>query len=294
MRSDIAAIGSNIDTGIHFYNFSNNCRAASAEWTDPSDPRIYKARVTAIADSPDSVFASFDCYHRENCVLVIDKSTLKIISEVGRQAGNSSKTIAPGKLRYISELGVVMGSSVTSGAFGYSGYVRLWDPRSGEVVWETNEPGSGRSSRFGDSFADVDVDVEEVMLCKVCSKSGDLGMADLRRLSDDPWVYLKDKNPSMRNIGGGGNSVLHCYRKQAFVGREGGLEVWSRVQDKESNVRISEESYRRNYVDKVEDGQRGVIKKIEGGGDRLFVSREDAEGIEVWQSSVFSGAVSVL
>lgn len=44
-------------------------------------------------------------------------------------------------------------------------------------------------------------------------------------------------------------------------------------------------------MDKVEDAGRGIIKKIEGAGDRLFVTREDAEGIEVWQSSQFSGAL---
>jgi hypothetical protein len=36
-----------------------------------------------------------------------------------------------------------------------------------------------------------------------------------------------------------------------------------------------------------------VVRKIEGGGDRLFVSRENVEGIEVWESSYFSGAILV-
>ena len=57
-----------------------------------------------------------------------------------------------------------------------------------------NEPGgSGQSSRCGDSF----VDVEVVLLFMLCSKSGDLAMADMRFLKDDPWVYLKEKNPSL-------------------------------------------------------------------------------------------------
>lgn len=297
VRPEIAAVGSDTTSGLHFYSLSNGRHVGFADWTDPSDPRIYKARVTAIADSPDSVFSAFDCYHRENCVLVIDKSSLKISSEFARQSGNSSKTMVAGKLTYLPDSGVLVGSAVTSGAFGYSGYVRLWDPRSGTVVWETNEPGSGRSSRFGDSFADVDVDTEESTLFKVCSKSGDLAMADLRKLGEDPWVYLVDKNPSMRNTGGGSDSVIHCYRKQVFVGRDGGLEVWSRVQEREGNVERENEfhegSYKRNYVDKVVDSERGVITKIEGGGDRLFVCREDSEGIEVWESSSFSGAVSI-
>ncbi|KAM2983867.1 hypothetical protein FF2_009737 [Malus domestica] len=287
---DIAAIGSESSAGLHFYDFSGVRNLGSIHWTDPEDPRIFKARVTAIADSPSSVFASFDCSHRENCIFLIDKSTLKIVSELSRQPGSSAKNLAVGKLRWLPETGLIVGSSVTCGAFGYSGYIRLWDPRSNEVVWEANEPGSGRSSRFGDSFADVDADVEESTLFKLCSKSGDLAVADLRKLGDDPWVYLQDKNPSLRYTGGDGtggnnNSVVRCYRKQVFVGREGGLEVWSKVAEAERRVEIEngvcEGWYRRNFVDKVEDSERGIIKKIEGGGDRLFVIREDVEGIEM-------------
>ncbi|KAK1412419.1 hypothetical protein QVD17_33658 [Tagetes erecta] len=292
----MAAVACDVSSGVHFYNFANGRRIGSVEWTDPTDPRIYKARVTAIADSPDFVYSAFDSYHRENCVLAIDKSTLQVKSEIGRQSGNASKSIVPGNLTYVKDLEVLAATAVTSGAFGFSGYIRLWDTRSARVVWETNEPGSGRSSRFGDSFADVSIDVNELSMCKICSKSGDVAMADLRKLSDDPWVYLRETNPSLSNTSGSiSNSVVHCYKKQVFVGRDGGLEVWSRVARNGGNDNdIGEESFRRNYMDKVQDSERGIISKIEGGGERLFVSREEAEGLEVWQSSVFSGAVLVL
>lgn len=295
---EIAAVGSGSNAGLHFYEFSDGRNVGSVHWTDPSDPRIFKARVSAIAGSEKSVFAAFDCPHRENCILEVDKSKLQIVSQVGRQSGNQAKHMAPGMLRWIPEIGVVVGSAVTSGAFGYAGYIRLWDPRSGEVVWETNEPGVGRSSRFGDSLACVDVDVEGLTLFKLCSQSGDLAMADMRHLGDDPWIYLKEKNPSLVNTGGVSSSVIHCYKRQVFVGREGGLEVWSRLGEMKNGVeRASGEAeglYRRNFVDQMEKPERGIIKKIEGGGDRLFISREDVEGIEVWESSHSSGAISVL
>lgn len=301
----IAAVGSETRAGLHLFNVANGYRVGSVEWVDPSDPRIFKARVHAIGDSEDSVFASFECHHKENCVLMIDKSTAKVVSEIGRQSGSSSKSMVAGKLAYVPGSGVLVGVSVMSGAFGYSGYIRLWDPRSRAVVWETNEPGSGRSSRFGDSFADVDVDFDELTLVKLCSKSGDLAVADLRKLSEDPWVYLKEKNPSMRPmVNDGANCVIHCYKKQVFVAREGELEVWSMVGEEEKKGGddnkiegeeriLSEGLYRRNFMDKASGSERGTINKIEGGGDRLFVTREDAEGIEVWQSSQFSGLVSL-
>ncbi|XP_065852940.1 protein ENDOPLASMIC RETICULUM-ARRESTED PEN3 [Euphorbia lathyris] len=296
---NIAAIGSNSAAGLHFYDFCSTRHLGSTHWTDPTDPRIYKARVTSIADSPDYVFSSFECQHRENCILSIDKSTLQVVSEIARQPGSSAKNMATGKLSWLPDTGVIIGTGVSGGAFGYSGYIRIWDPRAGgSVVWETNEPGSGRSSRFGDSFADVDVDMENSIIFKICSKSGDLAMADLRNLGDDPWVYMRDKDPSLRFSGGAMEYVIHCYKGQVFVGREGSLEVWSKVAERENGGEreelVGEELYRRNFVDKMEDSERGIIRKIEGGGNRLFVSRENVEGVEIWESSCFSGAISVL
>ncbi|KAK7390536.1 hypothetical protein VNO78_25844 [Psophocarpus tetragonolobus] len=297
---EIAAVGSKSDAGLHFYNFSGSRHVGSVHWTDPLDPRIFKARVNAVTSSECSVFASFDCIHRENCIIEVDKTKLQIVNQLARQSGNQAKHVVPAKMTWIPATGVLVGSAVAGGAFGFSGYVRIWDPRSGEVVWETNEPGgSGRSSRFGDTFADVEPDVEGLLLFKLCSKSGDLAMADMRFLKDDPWVYLKEKNPSLVSCGEVRNSVVHCYRGQVFVAREGALEVWSRVGEREIDEESERESeaegfYRRNFVDKREDSERGIIKKIEGGGDRLFVSREDVEGIEVWESSHSSAPISLI
>lgn len=173
---EAAAIGSGSASGLHFYDLSGGRYIGSTHWTDPEDPRIHKARVAAVADSEGGVFASFDCLHRENSVLQIDKSTLQVAAVIGQQSGNSAKTTVPEKLRWLPAKGLLVGSAVQRGVFGCSGYIRIWDPRSRNIVWETNEPGSGRSTRFGDALADMDVDVEDSILFKVCSKSGDLGM----------------------------------------------------------------------------------------------------------------------
>ncbi|KAK9124448.1 hypothetical protein Sjap_014050 [Stephania japonica] len=296
---DLAAVGSQSAAGLHFYDLSAGRHVGSAHWTDSTDPRIYKTKVFAIAeaDSTNSVFASFDSAHRENCIIQVDKSTLQITAELGRQSGNSAKAMVAGKLKYLPESGAVFGSAVSFGAFGYAGYMRVWDPRcGGKVVWETNEPGSGRSSsRFGDSFADVDVDVEEGLMFKVGSKSGDVAMADMRNLGEDPWVYLEEKNHSLRNTGGGENSVVHCYGKQVFVGRERGLEVWSRVR-KARDEDDGEEGggrkggYRRNLVDRVEEARdRGCGSFSEALGDRDFLTMKYVKFLVFWQSSFFWG-----
>ncbi|KAK8663378.1 hypothetical protein V6N13_083199 [Hibiscus sabdariffa] len=173
------------------------------------------------------------------------------------------------------------------------------------LVWETNEPGSGCSSRFEDSFVDVDVDTDGSILFKICSKSRDLAMADIRKLGDDPWLYMEDTNPSLRETNYGGNDVhLHCYKRQVFVGKDGGLEVWLRQKGLYETVNSTmgildfenqrpELSFKRNYVDQVVDAGRGMIKRIEGGVERLFVSKENVDGIEVWESSNHSEIILV-
>uniref|UniRef100_A0A803N835 Potassium channel tetramerisation-type BTB domain-containing protein n=1 Tax=Chenopodium quinoa TaxID=63459 RepID=A0A803N835_CHEQI len=292
---EISVVGSNSFSGLHLYTRENH--AGSLYWMDDSDTRVHKSRVTSIADLGMAVFAAaFECRHGENAVQIVDKSTLKVVAEIGRQSGNSAKSTAIKRLRWVPEVGLLVGSAVNWGAFGYSGYVRVWDPRSGEMVWETNEPGGVvRSSRLDDTMADIDVDPEELFLAKVGSKTGDLGVADLRKLGSDPWVYLEDRYPGLsRDWNAGGSVVVHCYKGNVFVGRGGGLEAWSRVADRAvvgDGGRGEREwgVYRRNYVDKVEDLKRGIISKIEGGGNRLFVRRENVGGIEVWETSCSSG-----
>ncbi|KNA22073.1 hypothetical protein SOVF_037440 isoform A [Spinacia oleracea] len=299
---NISAVGSNSSAGLHFYTRADH--VGSLYWVDNSDTRVQKSRVTSISDSVgnggESVFsAAFECKHGENAVLIVDKSTLKVVVEIGRQSGNSAKSSAIRKLRWVPQLGLLVGSAVNCGAFGYSGYVRLWDPRSGEMIWETNEPGGMvRNSRLGDTMGDIDVDPEGLYLAKVGSKTGDLGVADLRKLGSDPWVYLKDPNPGLSaNWKDGGSVVVHCFKGNVFVGRDGGLEAWSKMEEREVVEGGGDEMkwslYRRNYVDKVEDSERGIIRKIEGGGNRLFVSRENVEGIEVWETSRLSGVKAV-
>ena len=302
---DVAAVGSAESPGLHLYETARGRHVGAVHWTDASDPRVYKATVSAIAAEPgpagDTMYAAFECPHRENCILAVDRATLRPCGEIGRLSGSSTKSAVPTKVVAVPGRGLIFASAVSSGAFGYSGYMRLWDPRRREAVWETTEPGSGRSSaRFGDTFADADVDREEPCqaIYKVCWKSGDVGVADMRMLGDDPWVYLEDRAAALRDSGGGEGSILHCYKKQVFVSRAGGLQVWSPFDQRGKEERAEEgaerriSSFRRNFVDSEEQATRGAIRMMEGGGDRLFVCREGADVVQVWQSSDSAGIVA--
>lgn len=315
LPSSLAVLGSDSAPGLHVYDFLDGKHVASVQWSDPTDTRTSKAKVVAIAARPPAdaadknspILATFECPHRENCIMAVDPVTLKPTQEIGRQSGSAAKSSAPGRVVHLQALGLVFASFVSSGAFGYSGYMRLWDIRSGNVVWETSEPGgAGRSSRFGDPFADADVDVKQQAIYKVCSKSGDLAVADLRCLGDDPWVYMSS---GPRGSAGGYGSVLCCHRSQVFVSRKDGLEVWSRLEEHRHNTGdLTEQSgvkerpknegidgrfYRSCYVDTEKDAKRGMIQMIEGGGDRLFVTREEMQGVEVWETSHLAGSTSL-
>ncbi|KAG0447982.1 hypothetical protein HPP92_028057 [Vanilla planifolia] len=307
--SGVAAIGSMETPGLHFYDVSSGRHVRSINWSDPSDPRVYKARVTAIAAAESRIgsdgtgrpiFAAFECPHRENCILSIDRTTLQIISEIGRQPGSAVKTSAPRKLVDLTDVGggVVFALNVNAGSFGYCGYMRLWDPRTGKAVWEMSEPGGGaRSYRFGDAFSEADVDVEEMAIYKVCWRSGDLAVADMRKLGEDPWVYLEERSAALRSCGGGQNSIVRCYKGQVFVSRVGGLEVWSYAEEdmvEEHGVERRNKILRRNFVDREDDARRGLIRCMEVGGERLFLSRDGVEGVEVWESSNLAGAISLV
>ncbi|KAL6648400.1 hypothetical protein ACP70R_012624 [Stipagrostis hirtigluma subsp. patula] len=311
----LAVLGSSSAPGLHVYDLLEGRHVATVQWSDPTDTRVGKAKVIAIAARPPAdaadknspILATFECPHRENCILAVDPITLKPTQEIGRQTGSAAKSSVPGRVVHLQELGLIFASSVSAGAFGYSGYMRLWDIRSGKVVWETSEPGgSGRSSRFGDPFADADVDVKRQTIYKVCSKSGDVAAADLRCLGNDPWVYMSS---GPRGSGGGHGSVLHCHKSQVFVSRMDGLEVWSLLEERHrdagnlaeqrgtteisSSEGINEKNYRSCYVDTEEDAKRGMIRMMAGGGDRLFVTREDMQGVEVWESSRLAGAIAL-
>lgn len=304
---DVAVVGSVESPGLHLYDTARGRHIGAVHWTDASDPRVYKATVYAIAADPgpagDTIYAAFECPHRENCILAVDRVTLRPSGEIGRLSGSSIKSAVATKLVTVRGRGLLFASAVSGGAFGYSGYMRLWDPRTREAVWETTEPGSGRSSaRFGDSFADADVDWEEPSpaIYKVCWKSGDVGVADLRMLGDDPWVYLEERSAGLRSNSSGEGGILHCYKKQVFVSRTEGLEVWSPIDERDEEERAAgaeveqrKPAFRRNFVDRVEHAARGAIRRMEGGGNRLFVSREGAEGVEVWESSDSVGTIAV-
>eukprot|EP01018_Ginkgo_biloba_P041056 Gb_07324 [translate_table: standard] len=281
--SPVHAVAGAVDfPGVQVYNTSKGTHEATLLWTaDPSEIRLYEPTVQAVTSSPNVVFASFESGRKNaNTILLFDKESLRPMGEMGRQVGminSASYSMAATKLEWLSGHNLLLASAVNGGAFGYCGEMRLWDIRSGNYVWEWSESNSQRDE--SDCFADVVANEDLHGIFKVNMRPGGIAMADLRQLNvENQWMCLEDSNTRPRGEGGAGNRVL-SYGRQVFCSRGGDLEVWC-----ELGLKEREQIFRRNFVGKAgRDGER--IRQMVAAGDRLFVSRKEMQGIEVWEST---------
>ncbi|KAG0484160.1 hypothetical protein HPP92_012244 [Vanilla planifolia] len=109
-------------------------------------------------------------------------------------------------------------------------------------------------------------------------------------------VYLEERSAALRSCGVG-KQHRPLLQGQVFVSRVGGLEVWSYAEEdmvEEHGVERRNKILRRNFVDREDDARRGLIRCMEVGGERLFLSRDGVEGVEVWESSNLAGAISLV
>eukprot|EP01018_Ginkgo_biloba_P034543 Gb_35425 [translate_table: standard] len=281
----LAAVGSVDFAGLHIYNAVEGRHEKSLVWTDVQDPRVYDTSVQGICSSTDHLIVSFESRHRENTMLIVDKQTLEVVCEIGRQKGNFARDMAADKLEWLPQHNLLLSSRVHGSTFGYCGYMRLWDVRSGTVVWEQNEPSLSRWTQQVDSFADVVANEELLGIFKVCLKSGDVAMVDMRQLNvEDPWMVLEESNPSLAKGEGGEGNKLSSYGKQMFCSRGGDIEVWSKAPllgVEEGEIHLGTSPFRRNFVSCA---MQGVVTQMEVGGDRMFVGRKENDVIEVWES----------
>ncbi|KAH7294498.1 hypothetical protein KP509_27G003500 [Ceratopteris richardii] len=283
------ACGSSDLPGLHIYDVCNGKHARSLAWTDNNDTRVYDASVRAICSNPSTLFVAFENGHKlENTIQLIDRLTLQFAGELARQNGNAAHLKVATKLNWISTYNLLMTMGVHQSPLGSSGYIRMWDVRQKETVWEWREPNTQTADR--DSFADIVVDEEHAGIFKVNVESGSIAMADMRHLkAEDPWMTLIEVNPELAVKEKGTNSKLLCYNRQIFCSRGGELEVWSEAPVAGTEVDLAnreywETSFRKNYVwhNRLHGGHD--ITLLDAGGQHLFVGRKYMQGVEVWET----------
>lgn len=277
--------------GLHIYNVMEGTHTKSLTWEDKEDPRVYNPTVRAITSNETLIVASFESGQKlDNTLLLIDKQTMEIKSELGRQNGGTGHSKAATKLQWLPEKNLLLVGASHGGAFGYSGYIRLWDLRSGKITWDWEEP-HYRNPRVEqrDVFADMVANEELAGIFKVSINSGAVAMCDLRNLdATDPWLTLSETNPDLEGTQGGADNRLLTHNKQLYVSRGGNLEVWSEVPLADSFKGLSEKEYwetsfRRNFVD-YRRHTSDPISNLAVGGDRLFVTRRGHQAVEVWET----------
>ncbi|KAG0623256.1 hypothetical protein M758_3G160100 [Ceratodon purpureus] len=292
LTDDLVTCGASDLPGLHVYDVTQGVHSKSVSWTDANDPRVYNAIVHAIASNDSSVFASFESGQQlDNAVLMMDKTTLQVTREIGRQNGQAAHTKFATKLQWLPAKNLLFVGSVHGGSFGFSGYMRLWDLRADKIVWDWKEPNFQRTTRGveqQDVFADMVVDEDLGAIFKVGVQSGAVSLADLRNLdTQDPWLELVEAIP-LEKVVTGPNKKLLSYNKQVFLAREADVEVWAEVPLAESFRQREEKEYwetsfRRNLLEhRRHPGQ--MVTQMVAGGQRLFVARKDFQGVEVWET----------
>ncbi|KAL2635511.1 hypothetical protein R1flu_006990 [Riccia fluitans] len=286
-----AAVGADDFPGLHIYDFMSGVHSKSMTWVDNADPRVYSPGVMAVTSNDKQIFASFESGQKlDNVILIVDKDKYDIQRELARQNGNTGHSKSATKLQWLPEKNLLLVGASHGGAFGYSGYIRLWDIRTDKQVWDWQEP-NYKNPRVEqrDVFADMVASEELSGIFKVSISSGAIAMADLRHLdATDPWLTLAETNPEMEAVEGGEDLKLLTYNKQLYVSRGGNLEVWSEVPLADSFKDLTEKEYwetsfRRNYVD-YRRHMADPITQLAVGGDRLFAARKEHQTVEVWET----------
>lgn len=258
------------------------------------------AAVQGIGLSPEYLFGSFESVRRNSsAVVVFDRTNFKKVGEIGWKevyGAELDSAIPPTKLKWVNGFNLLLASGSHAGPSGLTGNIRLWDVRSGAVVWEVTEK--------EDCFADVAVSESLSAIFKVGVNSGEVFMRDLRRLSssnrEEDWVCMHgnkvvDANANKKKKEGSG-CLVECHGDKVFVSRGGDVEIWSEVlmgsgmrKNEDDGVGSGERVMRKNHMGRREDVGGKKIVRLGFGGSRMVVLRKEEQCVEVWDTSSSRG-----
>ncbi|CAN6468951.1 unnamed protein product [Victoria cruziana] len=279
ISSDIAAAGATDFSGLQIID----CKLGSVRETLGWENETHSgSTVQAIGSSSDLLFVSFESERRtSNSIMVFDRLNFQPVTEIGKQeiygVDLLSASIPCTKLNWSVGFNLLLSSGLHRGPSGFVGSIKLWDIRGNKAVWELHEK--------GDCFADLVICDNVYGIFKVGVMSGDVFIADLRKLGvDGPWVSLGE--PRKKD---GKREGLHCklvsHGSHVFCSRGGDVELWSEVLMAHANQgKIEERVFRRNTLGTANSKQKSRITHLDFGGNRLVLARKDEQMIEIWQS----------
>jgi hypothetical protein len=276
LSPSLAAAGANDFSGLQILDLENGYVKDTLNWENVTRSG---STVQAIGSSPEQMFVSFESSRRNsNSIVVYDLHSLRPVTEIAHNeiyGANIDSAIPATKLQWIESHNLLMASGSHSGPSGVSGNIRLWDVRSGNVVWEISEK--------VDCFADVAVSDSLNAMFKVGVNSGEAFYIDMKNLSSEKnsWVCLGDKRKVLNGKKEGFGCKIETQGNQVFCTKGGDVELWSEIIMGSSNNRI----FKKNLMGRVQDMGGAKISNLAFGGSRMFLTRKDLQCVEVWQSS---------
>ncbi|GAV76095.1 K_tetra domain-containing protein, partial [Cephalotus follicularis] len=279
----IAAAGATDFSGLQILDLDKGFVREVLSWENVTRS---SSTVQAIGSSSDFLFTSFESGRRNsNSIMVYELGSLRPVTEIGHYeiyGADIDSAIPATKLAWVSGLNLLMASGSHSGLSGVLGDIRLWDIRSGTVVWEVKEK--------VDCFADVAVSDSFSALFKVGVNSGEVFFMDLRKLGGENfWVCLGDRRKVVNGKKEGFGCKVESHGNQLFCSKGGDIELWSEVVMSSQNCRqdgLEERVFRKNLMGRMKDMGGSGITNLAFGGNKMFVTRKDQQAVDVWQSSV--------
>ncbi|XP_057533590.1 BTB/POZ domain-containing protein At5g41330 [Amaranthus tricolor] len=284
LSPNLAAAGAIDFSGLQIIDLQKGFVKSTLDWQNSTRS---SSNVQSIASSNHYLFTSFESGRRNsNAILVYDLlNDLKPVIEIGCNeifgAEFNCSAIPATKLSWVSTYNLLMSSGSHSGPTGVLGNIKLWDIRSGNLVWEMNEK--------VDCFADVSVSNSLSCMFKVGINSGEVSFVDMRNLSpESEWVCLGNETRLKTAKKEGLGCKVECHGDRVFVSKGGDVELWSEVVLVSSNGGenvLNDRVFKRNLMGRAKDMSSNRITNLRFGGNKMFVTRKDQPVVEVWECS---------
>ncbi|OEL24186.1 BTB/POZ domain-containing protein [Dichanthelium oligosanthes] len=303
---ELALAGARDFPGVHLCRFSDDAPAAAPEvlsWPGSPSATVLSMAATSASGAPSApwLFASFESARRNSsAVVAFDLNSLSPVAEIGRKevfGADIEAAIPATKLGWLGEHNLLLAAGSHSSPSGVVGDIRLWDIRASTTVpvWEVREN--------EDCFADVAASDTLSALFKVGAASGEVFMADLRRLGNgdgiglETWVCIGDAQRAAAAVSSrrkeGNGCRIDCYCNWVFVARGADVEVWSQVEL--APEAGGKKVMKRNWVgsgpslevagDEESIKEKAKIVSWAFGGSRMALARADKRSVEVWDSA---------
>ncbi|KAF5199707.1 BTB/POZ domain-containing protein [Thalictrum thalictroides] len=281
LSPSLAAAGATDFSGLQILDLKRGFVRETLNWENQTKS---SSTVQAIGSSSDYLFTSFESGRRNsNTIMVFDlQDNFRPVAEIahGEIYGTDLDSAIPAtKLKWIPSYNLLMAAGSHGGPSGVMGNIRLWDIRSGNVHWELNEK--------IDCFSDVTVSDNLSAIFKVGVNSGEVYFADMRMLGRQ-WICLGDGRKGYKGKKEGAGSKIESHGNQVFCSKGGDVELWSEVligSTRASEDELDERVFKKNLIGRLKDSSENKITNLGFGGNRMIVTRNDQQSVEVWQSS---------